>query len=163
MPYQIIKKIPAITGLISSILVGCASSSTPVKPYLDQGHVLSEAGFVAHPGNTTARYAMMNTLPPGQLTYRPSPEGLVFLYADPKGCGCVYMGSSDAYAKLRQISQTQYAALKKPKEYRPSVQNEMAAMTAENRRDTTMWDWSAWYTNADPVGNQPRGVIGAYW
>ncbi|GBQ34652.1 hypothetical protein [Gluconacetobacter azotocaptans] len=137
--------------LLCASLVGCA----PAKPYLDKGMTLSEAGFIAHPADTTARYAMMNTLPPGQLTYRPSPAGFIYLYADPIGCGCVYMGSEAAY----RIFSTGQQKGKKP----APLLADMQAMAAENRRDTAAWDWSAWSPNADPGGNQPRHVTGGYW
>ncbi|GBQ79996.1 hypothetical protein AA13595_0187 [Gluconacetobacter johannae DSM 13595] len=116
---------------------------------------LSEAGFIAHPADTTARYAMMNTLPPGQLTYRPSPAGPVYLYADPIGCGCVYMGSAAAYGSFSAWQRTSKAST--------PLRTDVRAMAAENRRDTAAWDWSAWSPNADPGGDQPRHVSGGYW
>lgn len=147
----------AVAGLLCTTLAGCMS---PAAPYLEKGKTLSEAGFVAHQADTTARYAMMNRLPPGQLTYRPSPDGPIYLYADPIGCGCVYMGSENAFRTLHNMTTAQMQDKKKQP---PSVVEELAAMTAENRRDTFLWDWSAWYSGADPAGNQPRKVIGGYW
>lgn len=147
----------AATGLLCTALAGC---TPPAAPYLEKGKTLSEAGFIAHPADTTARYAMVNLLPPGQLTYRPSPDGPIYLYADPLGCGCVYMGSETAFRTLNNMTA---AELRSKKKQPPSVVDELAAMTAENRRDTFLWDWSAWYAGADPAGNQPRKVMGAYW
>lgn len=140
--------------LAAAGLAGCLS---PAKPYLDMGNRLAQAGFVAHKADTTARYAMMNTLPPGEITYRPSMVGPVYLYADPIGCGCVYMGSATAYsyyvASVAARRKTRAAPL-------PSA---IPAMAAENRRDTASWDWSAWSPSADPGPSQPRHVIGGYW
>lgn len=147
----------AATGLLCTLLGGCMS---PAAPYLEKGRTLSEAGFIAHQADTTARYAMMNLLPPGELTYRPSPSGPIYLYADPIGCGCVYMGSETAFRALRNMDAT---ALREKKKQPTPVVDELAAMTAENRRDTFLWDWSAWYAGADPAGDQPRKVIGGYW
>ncbi|CDG40559.1 hypothetical protein ASAP_2514 [Asaia bogorensis] len=39
----------------------------------------------------------------------------------------------------------------------------IAAMAAENRRNTSVWDWSAWSSLADPGATQPRYVAGAAW
>ncbi|GAA4486225.1 hypothetical protein [Gluconacetobacter asukensis] len=142
-------------AVASAGLVGCLS---PAKPYLDTGRRLADAGFVAHKADTTARYAMMNTLPPGELTYRPSSVGPVYLYADPIGCGCVYMGSATAYSYYVSL-----VAAGKNKRTSPSAVSEIPAMAAENRRDTALWDWSAWSPNADPGPTQPRHVIGGYW
>ncbi|WP_157871012.1 hypothetical protein [Gluconacetobacter diazotrophicus] len=146
-------------ALVAGMLLcaGAAGCSTPARPYLNEGMALSQAGFVAHPADTTARYAMMNTLPPGQLTYRPSSMGPIYLYADPIGCGCVYMGSEAAYRTSRG------AAPAGKGRKAASVQQDLEAMVAENRRDTALWDWSAWSSNADPGGDQPRHVIGGYW
>lgn len=145
----------SVVVLASAGLAGCLS---PAKPYLDMGRRLSDAGFVAHKADTTARYAMMNTLPPGDLTYRPSTVGPIYLYADPIGCGCVYMGSATAYSSYMSVVD----AKKKPPQAVPGVA-ELPAMAAENRRDTALWDWSAWSPNADPGPTQPRHVIGGYW
>ena len=156
-PRRARRGIQAATGLWCLALAGCMS---PAAPYLEKGRTLSEAGFIAHQADTTARYAMMNLLPPGQLTYRPSPSGPIYLYADPLGCGCVYMGSETAFRTLREMDATQMRG--KNKQPTPVV-DELASMTAENRRDTFLWDWSAWYAGADPAGDQPRKVTGAYW
>ncbi len=147
----------AVAGLLCTTLAGCMS---PAAPYLEKGRTLSEAGFIAHQADTTARYAMMNLLPPGQLTYRPSSSGPIYLYADPIGCGCVYMGSEAAFQTLRNMTA---AEMRNKKQQPPSVVEELAGMTAENRRDTFLWDWSAWYAGADPAGDQPRKVLGGYW
>lgn len=147
----------AATGLLCTALAGCMS---PAAPYLLEGKKLSEAGFIAHQADTTARYAMMNLLPPGQLTYRPSPDGPIYLYADPIGCGCVYMGSENAFRTLHNMTATE---MRNKKQQPTSVVDELAGMTAENRRDTFLWDWSAWYAGADPAGDQPRKVMGGYW
>lgn len=149
---------PAILAVFSCVsLTGCTQ---PAEPYLNKGILLSQAGFIARQADTTARYAMMNTLPPGQLTYRPSLSGAVYLYADPIGCGCVYMGSEAAYQNLRQ---TYSARAQSKKKMPPSALSELQNMAAETRRDTAWWDWSAWSTDADPGPSQPRHVTGAYW
>lgn len=150
----------ALTAAVM-LCAGLAGCSSPAKPYLDEGMTLSQAGFIAHAADTTARYAMMNTLPPGQVTYRPAPTGPIYVYADPLGCGCVYMGSEAAYRTLTGMVSTTgtKGKGKKTAQFIPDMQ----AMAAENRRDTALWDWSAWSTNADPGGNQPRHVIGGYW
>lgn len=152
-----------ITAFI--LLLFVISCSSPATPYLTMGMQLSRAGFVAHLANTTARYAMMNSLPPGYITYRPSSMGKVFLYSDPIGCGCVYMGSQrnlDNFIKMRVAEEQERANREKEVMGKISLP-QIDEMSAENRRDTALWDWSAWSPNADPGGNQPRHVSGAYW
>ncbi len=144
------------TGLFVSLaLTACQS---PAKPYLTMGKRIADAGFIAHPADTTARYAMMNSLPPGVMTYRPAPSGPIYLYADPIGCGCVYMGSDVAFVYLLNstpVVRNQHLPIKNV----PSI----ASMAAENRRNTSVWDWSAWSSLADPGATQPRYVTGAAW
>ena len=141
-------------------LAGCAGS--PATPYLKEEMKLSAAGFVAHAANTTARYAMMNTLPPGELTYRTSSVGPVYVYADPIACGCVYMGSDIAYRTL--VSAAEAEARQNKQNYKPDYTlPSMPQMADESRRDTAEWDWSAWSASADPGPSQPQHVIGAYW
>ena len=147
----------ASAGSALALCVGLAGCTQPAKPYLDEGRKLAQAGFIAHAADTTARYAMMNTLPPGMVTYRPSSVGPVYLYADPIGCGCVYMGSENAYRALKNID----TVVVKKKVV--SAVPETPEMDAENRRDTAAWDWSAWSNAADPGPSQPKHVIGGYW
>lgn len=141
--------------VVASVLSACQS---PARPYLAMGRRVAEAGFIAHPADTTARYAMMNTLPPGMLTYRASPSGLIYLYADPIGCGCVYMGSEVAYSYL--VNSTPVV---KGRHTPVSGVPPISEMAAENRRDRAIWDWSAWASTADPGATQPRYVSGASW
>ncbi|AQT06332.1 hypothetical protein AA14337_3328 [Acetobacter malorum DSM 14337] len=132
----------AITLLL---LAGCS----PAKQYLQADTSLSKAGFVSHYSDTTARYAMMNLLPPGRMTFRLAPDGSkIYLYSDPIGCGCVYMGDQSSYETYRSRN--------------PGIPT-LDDMAAEIRRDTTAWDWSAWTPSADPGSNQPKHMIGAYW
>ena len=141
-------------------LAGCAGS--PATPYLKEEMKLSAAGFVAHAANTTARYAMMNTLPPGELTYRTSSVGPVYVYADPIACGCVYMGSDIAYRTL--VSAAEAEARQTKQNYKPDYTlPSMPQMADDTRRDTAEWDWSAWSASADPGPSKPQPVIGAYW
>ncbi len=148
----------ACTALLGLALAGCVR---PAVPYLEKGSLLSHAGFVAHPANTTARFALMNSLPPGSLTYRMAPSGQrIYLYADPLACGCVYMGDETAYGTLQAHMQ---AIMQRKHAHHPPQDPPLPAMTAENYRDTTSWDWTVWSPAADPDNNQPRHMIGGYW
>ncbi|GBQ96186.1 hypothetical protein AA23498_2571 [Acetobacter nitrogenifigens DSM 23921 = NBRC 105050] len=122
------------------------SACSPAAPFLKTGDELAHSGFTAHYADTTERYAMMNLLPAGMLTYRPTATGPVYLYADRLGCGCVYMGGRSAFAEYSRGHQA------------PAY----AAMTAELNQHPG-WDWSVWSGNADPGPSQPRHVIGAEW
>ena len=148
----------ACTAMLTLALTGC---TRPAAPYLEKGELLSHAGFVAHPANTTARYGLMNSLPPGSLTYRMTPDGQrIYLYADPLACGCVYMGDETAYRTLQAHMK---ALLLDKHAHHPPKDPSLPDMTAEMYRDTTPWDWTIWSPAADPDNNQPRHMIGDYW
>ncbi|GBQ29081.1 hypothetical protein AA0472_2903 [Acetobacter estunensis NRIC 0472] len=131
-----------------AILIGTLSACSPADRFLKAGDQLAMSGFTAHYANTTARYEMMNLLPAGVMTYRPTTSGPVYLYADRIGCGCVYMGSQSAF-----IDYTRHTLEPVPSQ---------PAMTAEINQHPG-WDWSVWSANADPGPNQPKHVIGAEW
>lgn len=144
----------------SLCFLGLSGCLQPAKPFLDKGLSLSDAGFIAHSANTTARYTLMNSLPPGMLTYRMAPDGQkIYLYADPIGCGCVYMGNQAAYAALRKKNGDEILQNKRS----PLQDGQRLLMDAENRRDTSSWDWTIWSPAADPDNNQPRHMIGDSW
>lgn len=81
----------------------------------------------------------------------------VFLYADPIACGCVYMGDSDAFQKLKGFNSDIKHRQNK------ILDTNMNRMTYENNRDSAQWDWTIWAPSADPDNNQPKHMIGNYW
>lgn len=144
----------AIFILSLATLLGCS----PARSYLDKGFILAQAGFKAHYADTTARYTMMNYLPPGKLTYRLSPQGKrIYLYADPIACNCIYMGNEAAYQNL-----TGFIKDTKKEKYQRYVVP-LTSMTVEGRQNTEEWDWSIWSRNANPGGNQPKYVLDGSW
>ncbi|EHH68565.1 hypothetical protein GMO_13350 [Gluconobacter morbifer G707] len=110
------------------------SACSPYRPVLHRENTLALAGFTAHPADTTARWQMMNLLPPTTLTYRMQNGQPILLYADPIACGCVYMGDSRAYDAYRKSHPISLA--------------EEQRMTAEINQHPG-WDWSVWDSSAD--------------
>ena len=80
----------AVAGLLSA----CAPTSQRVS---DREHGLLSAGFVSKPADTPAREAMLKSLPAGQFIRHGQGDTATWAFADPSGCGCVYIGSSQAY------------------------------------------------------------------
>ncbi|WP_408873216.1 hypothetical protein [Gluconobacter roseus] len=119
--------------LSSALLIGTAACS-PYRPVQKAEVSFALAGFRAHPADTTARWAMMNLLPPNTLTYRMQNGQPVLLYADPIACGCVYMGDKTAYAAYKASHPIDVAQEQR--------------MTAEINQHPG-WDWSVWDSTAD--------------
>ncbi|CAI9119788.1 hypothetical protein [Brytella acorum] len=135
--------------MLASILAALTACS-PYASINKENKQLALAGFVAHPADTTARWQMMNLLPPNKLAYRLSAQGPILLYADPLACGCVYFGDRQAY--------NHYVATHK---ISPTEEKEMQAEINMHPG----WDWTAWAPTADPDAvsglrraiNQPPG------
>jgi hypothetical protein len=61
-------------------------------------NMLTAAGFVAKYPDTPEKREIFNSLPPNRLVKRGRNGKIYYVYADPGGCGCAYVGSPNAYA-----------------------------------------------------------------
>lgn len=113
--------------------------------------LLSAAGFQAVPANTPERAAQMAMLTPHKVLAQPNGASFTFVYADPKGCNCLYMGdSSDMQAYERLVSQERTSE---------------GIANAEAIRAETLLDWPAWgpfggWAWAGPVFIHGGGHVG---
>ena len=85
--------------LLAILLGGCATQQERVAAREDE---LAAAGFVARPADTPQRYAMLQHLVPFRIVVRATGRRVVYLYADPLVCGCLYVGSEAAYDRHRR-------------------------------------------------------------
>jgi hypothetical protein len=85
------------TGLLLS---ACQSPQQAVQAKED---LLSAAGFTIKPANSPERLAAMKKLPPHKFVQQTSGTNVVWLYADPTGCLCVYFGDQTAWANYRAM------------------------------------------------------------
>lgn len=86
--------------LLSFAVSGCQSTPQAVQQKED---LLSAAGFVPQPANTPQRLAAMKKLPPNKFVQQTKNSQIVYVYADPVVCQCVYFGNQTAYAQYRQM------------------------------------------------------------
>jgi hypothetical protein len=92
-----------VAGLAISFglaLAGCQSMPQAVQQKED---LLSAAGFTPQPANTPQRLAAMKKLPPNKFVQQTNNSQMVYVYADPIVCQCVYFGNQAAYAQYRQM------------------------------------------------------------
>lgn len=109
-------------------LAGCASIE---KQEVEQKEsMLSAAGFSMKPATTPAQRANLATLPPNKLVAQPVDGQVRYFYADPKTCGCVYVGDEKAYQTYQRLVFEQRIA-------------DEQRMSAEMNEDAAM-DWGAW-------------------
>jgi hypothetical protein len=67
-------------------------------------NMLTAAGFVVRYPDTPEKQDIFNSLPPNRLVKRGRNGKVYYVYADPGGCGCAYVGSPNAYANYRNGS-----------------------------------------------------------
>jgi len=111
------------------LIAGCAAMRE--ERARDKENMLSAAGFQMKPADTPKRVAHLQTLTPLKLLpYTRSDGKLLYVYADPKGCNCLYVGDETAYQRYRALAQQQKIA-----------QEQM--VTAQMNADAAM-DWGLW-------------------
>jgi hypothetical protein len=103
--------------------MGCADKSQQTASQnADKGAALTASGFKAVPANTPERQTALRQLPPQKFVRQVRNDKVVFVYADPVNCNCLYAGNITAYSA-----------------YRARTSDKVAD---EQAMDT--WDWSPW-------------------
>jgi hypothetical protein len=121
----------------------CQSQSSLVTQNEDN---LAAAGFVVRPANTPERIAMLNRLPPHKFVQRTASDVVHYVYADPLVCGCLYVGTQQAYNQYKLHQQQQHLA-------------DEQLMTAQSYSDTA-WNWGAWGPWGGPGFGLAYGAVG---
>lgn len=85
----------AIMLVLPVALAGCAN---PVQTKED---MLAAAGFTLVPANTPQRQASLSSLPPHKFVHQARGNKVLFTYADPTICDCLYVGDQAAYDRYR--------------------------------------------------------------
>ncbi|MBI4228605.1 MAG: hypothetical protein HY693_02660 [Deltaproteobacteria bacterium] len=94
--------------------------------------MLAAAGFKTLPADTPEKEEMLNSLQPLKLQYRVKDGNLLYVYADPYNCKCVYTGDQAAYDRYARLAQEAAVA---EEEQQAALMNEEAAM------EMNSWDW----------------------
>jgi hypothetical protein len=85
-------------GAISLVLAAC---QIPQQAVQSKENLLPAAGFTLQPANSPGRMAAMKKLPPNKFVRQTSGGTVVYVYADPAGCQCVYFGNQTAWSNYR--------------------------------------------------------------
>ena len=96
---------------------------------IQQENSLAAAGFIVRIANTPERQAMLHRLPPNQFVQRVNGHIIHYVYADPFACGCLYIGSKQAYDLYRSNLQLDFIGEQK---------------VAAQAFDDAAWNWGAW-------------------
>jgi hypothetical protein len=131
----------AAAGLLQlGLLTACQTQQQIVAQREDN---LAAAGFIVRPANTPERQAMLHRLPPHQFVQRINGDTVHYVYADPLVCGCLYVGTQQAYGQYKLHQQQQNLA-------------DEQQMTAQTYADPA-WNWGAWGPWGPGVG--PYGFV----
>jgi hypothetical protein len=84
-------------------LAGCSGTSAP-KPRTVESDLVS-AGFRGVVPDTPKKQEAIKRLQPRRLTEASRNGKRYYWYADPEGCGCVYVGSEAAYQRYDALAQ----------------------------------------------------------
>ena len=119
----------AVAVALIVVVGGCAAMRE--ERAKDKENLLAAAGFQMKPANSPIRVAHLQTLTPLKLLPYTRTDGkLLYVYADPKGCNCLYVGDETAYQRYRALA-----------EQRKIAQEQM--VTAQMNADAAM-DWGLW-------------------
>jgi hypothetical protein len=118
----------AVSIVTAALLAGCAAIQA--REAEQKESVLSAAGFQMKLADTPERVAHLQQLTPRKIVPHMKDGKLLYVYADPTGCKCVYVGDQAAYQRYQQLAIQQQLA----------QENMMAAQMNE---DAAM-NWGLW-------------------
>jgi len=83
-------------------LVGCAAMRR--HEARDTGDLLVSAGFTMKPASTPEQAQQLRAMPPLKLISQPKDGTVLYRYADPYSCHCLYVGDQQAYAEYKRLA-----------------------------------------------------------
>jgi hypothetical protein len=120
-------RVLAGVGVLGLVISACATSPADVSRKEER---LTQAGFEMRPANTPERRTMLAALPADHFVQRVRGDVIHYVYADPRVCDCLYVGSRDAYERYEQIMLQQHLADQQS--------------TSVQAFSSSSWNWSVW-------------------
>ena len=94
------KGILGLTCILGLFLTGCTSLLRKDAPRVER--TLTEAGFITLSADTAERVTQLQALPPYKLVKRVKNGATRYMYADPTGCQCIYVGGVEQYTRYKK-------------------------------------------------------------
>jgi hypothetical protein len=113
----------------TGLMLGLVACATPQQQVAQKEDLLAAAGFQVRIADTPQRLTAMKRLPPNKFITSELNGRLVYKYADPLVCRCVYFGTQQNWAAYRQEIFAKQLA-------------DEAQMTAMMNQEA--WDWGPW-------------------
>ena len=97
---------PEVLLLAVPMLLGAACAAIQQ----DTERMLAAAGFQMRPADTAELQEDLRSIPPRRLVSRTKDGNVMYMYADPDNCHCVYVGGSKEYSEYeRRRLEREYA------------------------------------------------------
>ena len=91
---------PKYTSILAAL--GLCIAATACAPAVQHKEdMLAAAGFTLVPADTSQRQAALADLPPHKFIHQVRNGRVLFVYADPTICDCLYIGDQAAYDRYR--------------------------------------------------------------
>jgi hypothetical protein len=119
------------------LCLAATACSDGSRAIMNKEDMLAASGFKFVPANTPARQQAFQRLPPHKFVREVRGDKVVYVYADPTICVCLYVGGQKAYGT--------YQARRLDKR----IADQQAAVAADMYM--TNWDWGMW-ADGYPMG-----------
>ena len=93
-------------AVVALVFAGCTVPQNVAR----MEALMIKAGFQVRRADTAERLAHLKTLTPLKLVRHDRDGTPYYVYADPDGCQCVYVGNEAAYQRYRTLAQDSQAA-----------------------------------------------------
>jgi hypothetical protein len=146
MPFKNIASRALLAVLASAAVVPLLGGAVMAESKKSIGRTensLAAAGFIVKPANSPARLAMLARLPKDKFARRTKGDIVTYVFADPKACNCIYVGSQAAYGRYQKADQA-----------KKLVDQERIA--AEDYTDPA-WNWDSWGSWGPSFGFRHHG------
>jgi uncharacterized protein YceK len=107
------------------LLAGCATIRR--QQATSNKELLAAAGFQTRSADTPEGRAQLDTLPPLKLVRRDDDGSRVYMFSDPQGCHCLYVGGPTEYSKYQRLR----------------IQRRIAA--DDSAAALNRWPWGPWW------------------
>jgi hypothetical protein len=93
---------PRFGSALATCALVLAVSACASQVVQNKEDMLAAVGFTLVPANTPQRQAALTTLPPHKFSRQVRNGNVVYTYADPTICNCLYVGNQAAYGRYRE-------------------------------------------------------------
>ena len=123
-------------GAIFAVLALCVACQSPSQTAASREEIMTASGFKRVAATTPQQQATLRQLPPNKFSRQSRKGQVVFVYADPTGCACMFVGNLDAYTAYKNTMRDKKLA------------DEQALSANEMTMNDV--DWGPW--GPDPLG-----------